>query len=114
MRLEDILTIIFLVQTYAIVNNNPSMSGCPTISTTMDNFTLERFSGVWYEIQKISSQFESGTCVSIDTVYFNPPIATIKHSQKIGTNFTDFYQNATVLTGNSVWYFKFNRSITGK
>lgn len=111
--IEAVLIFVVVNNAYAIVNNNPSMPGCPII-LTIDNFTLERFSGVWYEIQKLSSQFEIGSCVSIDAGSYGQSMASIKFSQKIGNNFTDFYQNATVLNKSSVWSFNYNRSISGE
>ena len=117
MILKVVSTIFFLVQSKAIVNHNPSKLGCPDQVSPLDNLLIDRFAGVWFSIQKYSMQFEVGKCIMINlgfTRLVNSTSVTITHSQKVGNNFTVFEQNATVRNAiNSIWAFKFNRSLTG-
>lgn len=115
MRLEVILLLIALITSKAIVNQNPVKPGCPAVDPK-ENLLLERFAGVWYEAHKHFSQFELGSCVSVNIGLLNllnSTILTLRHNQKIGDNFTDFDQNATVRWINSVWSFKYNSSLMG-
>lgn len=116
MRLEVILLLLVTITTKAIVNQNPVKPGCPAVNP-QENLLLERFAGVWYEVQKHFSQFELGSCVSVNIGLLkesNSTILTLRHNQKIGENFTDFDQNATVRRINSVWSFKYNSSLIGE
>lgn len=111
-----ILLLIVSISTKAIVNQNPVKPGCPAVNP-QENLLLERFAGVWYEVQKHFSQFELGSCVSVNIGLLkelNSTILSLRHNQKIGGNFTDFDQNATVRRINSVWSFKYNSSLMGE
>lgn len=108
--------VLVIFQSEAIVNHNPVKPGCPPVVTPKENLLLERFSGVWYEIQKYSNQFELGTCISINIGFvreLNASTVSIRHNQKVGDNFTDFDQTAQVKSLNSVWSFKNNSSLIG-
>lgn len=116
MILEAILLLIASIGSKAIINQNPVKPGCPAV-VPQENLLLEHFSGVWYEVQKHSSQFELGTCVSVNvglSKATNETIINLRHQQKIANNFTNFYQNATVRRSNSVWLFRYNSSLIGE
>lgn len=118
MKLQVFFSAIIIVQTKAIVNYQPTKPGCPSAIQPMDNFSLGSFVGVWYEIQKFSSQFGLGTCNSMNvrTVQDgNGSTILIRYTQKLGGNFSDFDQTAPIAgLVNSVWVLQFNRSLNGK
>lgn len=107
-----------MVITSAIITRPGSSPGCPIVVNPMQNFDVQQFSGVWYEIQKYSSQFDGGKCVSVNFGSIqrrvNQTTITISYSQRIGSRISQFNQNATVRQMNSVWSVRYNRSIDRK
>lgn len=118
MKLQVFISLIICIQSKAIVNHHPSKPGCPGVIQPMQNFFLDRFVGVWYEIQKYSSQFGLGTCNSMNlrTVRDgNGSTVLIRYTQKLGGIFSDFDQSAPIVgLINSVWQLQYNRSLNGK
>lgn len=115
LKLTLLFLAVFLVSLKAIVNHNPARLGCPSSLFPQENFQIQSFGGLWYEVQKFSSQFENGKCVTVNfvsTQITNGTLVTIKLSQTTGLITTDFEQNATIRQLSSAWNFMYNRSIT--
>lgn len=115
MNILKLLFLTLLIVFAAAILTTPARPGCPVVVNPMQNFSLGRFAGKWYEIQKYSSQFDGQKCVSVNFGSIrgvNRTTVTINYSQKVGTTFSSIDQNATARPQmHSVWTMRYNRSI---
>lgn len=124
MKFRLLVVAISVLYSDAIVHKSPTnvspvYRGCPSSLQFMPNFDFMKFSGVWYESFKYSSQFERGKCLTMNVSLpekSKPTKALITLTYKISgkKRFSELEQNVTVTNITSIWSFYNNATLSGE